>query len=109
MTIYDDLIKQRNFDFSRYYGFYYSDDKEKEVLILEVPGYSKDDLTISIKKNNLFVNGEKEGFKKINKSVPINSDVVDVKKTKAFVENGIMTIKFAFKEPYEDQEFIQIE
>jgi HSP20 family molecular chaperone IbpA len=79
-------------------------------LSIEVPGYSKDDLTISVKKDFILIQGDKEGFKKINKSIPIDINIIDIEKSKATVENGIMNIKFVLKKPDKDiQEYIQIE
>jgi HSP20 family protein len=40
------------------------EDKEKFIIDIEVPGIDKNDLKISIKKNNLVVQGEKKEEKK---------------------------------------------
>ena len=65
---------------------------EDNKIVIEVPGFTKDDLTIELKDGDLIVTGkvEKDGYKKlINQYVYVGD--VEVKSAK--LVNGLLTIE----------------
>lgn len=66
------------------------------ILVLPVPGFSKEDLKITIENKELKIISEKEnklGYK-INRSYLISSDIDDIK---AKVEDGMLELNFIKK------------
>ena len=74
-------------------------DTEKYIIDFELPGVSKDDIDVEATENGLCVVGKKEGIE--YSSCYALSQKVDLDKTEAEYNDGILTIEFPFKEPIE--------
>ena len=68
---------------------------DRYVLVAQVPGLSKEDITMSVEKNTLKISGEKERSTNlstaIDKEFKIGNDV-NQSKISAKVENGVLYI-----------------
>lgn len=74
--------------------FSYSKPTKKELpekLTIEVPGFNKDNISITIKNGYLYLQGD-NGNKKISKYLYVGSNV-DTKNAKASVKDGILEIE----------------
>lgn len=82
----------------------FNDVATKEKIIINVPGFSKDDLKITLDPNGyLKISGEKEiegEIRKIQRSYLISPYLngIDPDKIGAKVENGVLVIKLSKKE-----------
>ena len=65
-------------------------------LIIEVPGYAKEDLKLSLEKDCMTIEGELEN-REFSKSFRLPKDV-DTENIKASVDKGILTISLPKKE-----------
>ena len=80
---------------------------ENEVVVFEIPGFSKEDINVEIdqKECTISIKGEKEiyGSKRvISKTIrDYRLAKIDLKKVQAKVENGILTISLKDLEPKE--------
>lgn len=69
------------------------------LIKVEVPGYSKEDLKISLIDNKLYIKSIND--KKIEYSLNIKESIfskLDLSNIKSSTENGILTISFSYKE-----------
>ena len=92
-----DLFKWTPFDFEVGIS---QDEQENKVMEVDVPGFNENNLTISKNGDMIFVSGENNKGRKIQKSmtVPVNTDDV-----KAKVQDGILEITFQEKEDGSDK------
>ena len=84
------------------------DEKDKAIMEVSAPGFSKDDIEISLKDNILIVKGErkekskrkytqKEISRKINIAYELNEDKFNLEKIKSSLKDGILTIEIPKK------------
>jgi len=84
--------------------FVLSDDGSKYTLELKVPGYSKDDITVELVDDELFITGKSEKYGNFKKEYcSIDSDEID-----ATVENGILTISIPTNKKKQKKQLIKI-
>ena len=84
--------------------FVLSDDGSKYTLELKVPGYSKDDITVELVNDELFITGKSEKYGNFKKEYySIDSDEID-----ATVENGILTISIPTNKKKQKKQLIKI-
>ena len=106
MKFWDEVISTQevkpksNNGFGKLYS--YKEEDDKLIILFPVPGLAKEDVklsyqgdvfTLTPKKSNAFVTTE-------NKSVVVDTDVYDMKKLKAKLENGMMTVTIPIIEEY---------
>jgi len=104
----DTFFNNNLFDTTFYSSFNnYKYNKEDNSLIVEVPGYTKADLSIYIENGLLYIKGEKDGIRPINISISVYEDLINFEETKASVDCGLLTIKFSTKN--KQSKMIQIE
>ena len=94
------------------------DEKDKAIMEVSAPGFSKDDIEISLKDNILIVKGErkekskrkytqKEISRKINIAYELNEDKFNLEKIKSSLKDGILTIEIPKKEKEEKKENVK--
>jgi len=84
--------------------FVLSGDGSKYTLELKVPGYSKDDITVELVNDELFITGKSEKYGNFKKEYySIDSDEID-----ATVENGILTISIPTNKKKQKKQLIKI-
>lgn len=83
-------------------------------IYAEIPGFSKEDVNITVKRNILKIQGKSKAFnefigeRSLNLAFELPSGNVryDLKKITASVENGILHVLVPFEKPIESEETI---
>jgi HSP20 family protein len=68
------------------------------LLEIEVPGYSKENINLSIKEGKLYVNANREG-KSTKSFVYKLSNKINTKNISASCKDGVLTVTLPLKEP----------
>jgi len=106
-----DLLKIIN-DFSCNYNCSYYESlpvrkSDKNSVVFDVPGFSKDDLKVYFENDYLIIKGEKDGIS-IDKFFYVNDDI-DQEKTTASVKHGLLTINFKRKNKEDKRQYISFD
>jgi HSP20 family protein len=83
-------------------------DEQSITLTLDVPGLSKEQLTIGIEGRVLRIASKDDAPRSVKATYKLGSDV-DASQSQAKLENGVLTLKFAKVAPESRQTFLTIE
>lgn len=72
-------------------------DKDGIKYEIDIPGYDKDSVRISVESNKLKISGDLEGRDFVY-SVPLSMSVYDLDKTKAEIKNGVLKLSIPYSE-----------
>lgn len=78
----------------------YDDEAKEHIVVVEAPGFTKDDIEIEVDNKGMNLKGEikseeiKEKISKDKFSYLLKKSQIDSKTVKATLENGILEVKF---------------